>query len=256
MQRGIIQFDIDGLNIVNRDNTRITSGNRNYIFARFRFTPNWNGLNKTVIFSKQDVITPNGIVIENNMVQIPNQFMIDPGIINVAVYGGDRLVTGTATIEVTQGGYQESVPPFPPEPTFIYVQSSADGITKIDVDRVSGEFTYLFEDEWHVVKGGGSEPGPEGPPGPQGPKGDAGEMGPRGEKGETGLQGIPGEDGINGEPGIAGPQGERGERGYQGEQGPQGIPGITPQIIPWPTLEIAIANSIGDTINFHIVEES
>lgn len=159
MQNSInIQFDVTDFEIKNRNNQNIPSGNRNFIFIRFHFSPSWNNLNKTAIFSQGD-IQPIHCPIENNMCQIPNVLMVDKGIINVSVFAGNRRTVNTAQIEVKQGGYVEGVPPFPPEPTFIYVQSPNGSITQIR--HYDGEFQYYSFDEWHSVigsVGGGFDP--------------------------------------------------------------------------------------------------
>lgn len=154
--RIIIHFDVDSLEIKNRGNRSVKSGNRNYVLARFHFTPNWNDLTKQIILSKTGVDTVQDIII-NDTYRIPNEFMIDSGQIVVSIFGGDRLTTNTAIINVEQSGYKPGAPPLPTEPTYGYVTTPNN--TVMQITREGGVFYGLYQGRWVAFDAsGGSEP--------------------------------------------------------------------------------------------------
>jgi hypothetical protein len=129
----------------------IPSGNRNYIYLRFRFSNTWVGLTKTAIFSKDKADTAH-VIIEDDTCLIPAVFMADPGRLSVSVFAGDRRTVNAVSINITQSGYQDGEPPLPPAPPSVYVQSPDGSVPFIKAE--DGAVEFFYEGKWHTVKGG------------------------------------------------------------------------------------------------------
>lgn len=149
MQNNVyIQFSVSALEIFLQDRRPIPSGNQNYIFARFAFAPNWDGMDKVAIFSKDGFDTIH-VPIVDDMAQIPNDFMAEIGTIIVSVFAGDRRTVNSATIEVIQGGFLEGSPLQPPMTNYEYVQTPGSSITLIREEDET--FQYFARGEWQTI---------------------------------------------------------------------------------------------------------
>jgi len=236
-----IPFNVSSLLISRTADQSIPSNNQNYIFARFNFTRDWEGLNKTAIFSKSS-FTPIHIPLIDDIGQFPNELLVDTGDINISVFAGDRRTVNEVVIKVTESGYSPGIPPITPTPNYEYVQTPSDAALAIMAIRWdNGVLQGLIGGTWESIGGGGgggtgsddiwrptvssagviswarststASPTTQNIMGPQGPKGDIGAIGP---------QGPPGPQGDKGETGSQGPQGIQGLTGPEGPQGPQG----------------------------------
>lgn len=243
MQNNVyIPFTVNSLTIQNQLNLTVPSGNREYIIAQFTFAPNWDGLNKIAVFSKDGVETVN-IPIVDDSCQVPNEFMEKIGTIEVSVFAGNRRTVNIATLNVIQSGFKEGYPPLPPEHNFVYVQSPNGSITQIR--EYYGYFQYHASGEWKTIQGGdGSSNGwtpilsliDDGERnvlqivdwvGGMGTKPDTGYLGTDGIvsdisqatdiRGQQGIRGIDGIDGQDGQDGQDGEQGIQGEHGLDGK---------------------------------------
>lgn len=151
MQNNVyIQFSVSALEIFLQDKRSIPSGNQNYIFARFTFASVWDGLNKIAILSK-DGFDPVHVPIDDDVAQIPNEFMDDPGEIIVSVFAGNRRTVNNATIIISQSGFLEGTPLQPPEPNYEYVQTPGNSIPLIR-ESDDEEFQYFARNEWRTIK--------------------------------------------------------------------------------------------------------
>lgn len=260
-----IPFNVSSLIISRTAQQSIPVDNQNYIHAKFRFTRDWNGLNKTAIFQKDPPITSTATLAGNfgdsaihvplvdDICMFPNEYLLEEGTISVSVYASDRRTVNRVFVNVTESGYMDGVPPADTEPNFEYVQTeSAYAITAIrwHSDKLQG----LVGGTWIDLccKGDGGTGGEEDmiwlpsvsadgtitwtrsdstvtptTRNIMGPAGPTGATGPQGEKGDQGLQGVAGPSGANGAPGATGPQGEKGETGPEGPKGEQGVQGLT-----------------------------
>ncbi len=191
----------------------VTSGSVNVYEARFAFSPEWDGLQKTVEF-KAGMSTVYVLLGADGVCTVPWEVLKTPGVqLRAGVYGSRSgevvLPTVWADLGTILAGVDTRGASPPPTPELWEQQLDAKG-DNLDYDGLtlklrSGE-KVLSEVE--ITGGGVPVPGPEGPPGPKGDKGDPGPAGPQGE------------------PGPAGPEGPQGPKGEPGEQGPQGNPGL------------------------------
>lgn len=210
----------------------VTSGSVNAYAARFEFSEDWEGLNKTAVFqagcaSREVLLGPEGACV------VPWEVLRVPGYqLKAGVYGKQGGEVVLPTVWADLGMILEGVPAggSPPPSPEIWEQKLAqkgDGLGYTE----EGELGLYSGDELLSsvpVSGGGGGPGVPGPPGPQGepgPQGPAGPPGPEGPPGPAGAPGADGEPGPQGDPGEAGPQGEPGLQGPRGEPGPAGAEG-------------------------------
>jgi len=146
-----LDFDVGDLMLSQISVRRIPSGNRHFMFARFKFSASWSGLSKIAVFLKAGVTTVHAPIVDG-LVQIPNEFMAEPGGILVSVYAGDRRTVNSASIQVIKSGYVEGSPPGPPEPSSAYVQT--EGGTVPFIRFSGGQFEVFAEGKWRRVSGG------------------------------------------------------------------------------------------------------
>jgi len=145
-----IGFEVGNFVISRTGAERITTNNRNFIYAKFNFSNVWDGLNKTVIFSKEGLDTVN-IPIDNGACKIPSIFMEEEGTIKVSVFAGDLRTVDSVKIEVIESGYEDGGEPVEPEPGSIYVQSPNSSIPYIQY--LDGNFQFMGDGEWKIILG-------------------------------------------------------------------------------------------------------
>jgi len=145
-----IGFEVGNFVISRTGAERITTNNRNFIYAKFNFSNVWDGLNKTVIFSKEGLDTVN-IPIDNGACKIPSIFMEEEGTIKVSVFAGDLRTVDSAKIEVIESGYEDGGEPVDPEPGAIYVQSPNSSIPYIQY--LDDNFQFMADGEWKTILG-------------------------------------------------------------------------------------------------------
>lgn len=87
----------------NCDFTGIASKSRGYLYARFRFSADWNGYMKVVVFSNRG--REEGVPLTNNLCEIPSEILMG-NTIGVRVVGrkGDRRIpTNKVCFQQTTG---------------------------------------------------------------------------------------------------------------------------------------------------------
>lgn len=228
----------------------VTSGSVNVYEVEFRFSADWDGLDRTAVFAAGDEQI--SVVLDSsNTCTIPWEVLQSPQrALMAGVYGtsGGEVVLPTvwASLGTIREGVRTGQPAQPPTPdVYDQILAAANQAEQTaqsvrddaDAGKFDGKTPYIgVNGNWWVgdkdteVYAGGDAPyigenkhwyvgntdtgvmaeGAQGPEGPQGP------IGPQGEKGETGA---------TGEAGPEGPQGIQGEPGEQGPAGPQGDPG-------------------------------
>lgn len=233
-----LDFQVTGLQLQRIEFAPVYSENRNYIFARFALSKEWNGRTVIAIFSRKGIETVHA-TLEDGTCKVPNEFMAEAGTFTVSLTADDRLTTGVSSVEVKQSGFLKGIPPLPPEPTYIYIQSPGASVTLIRYDKTRSIFQGFTGGEWVDFGSGGGGTGSNGwtpifaivpdgerevlqitewvggsgaPPetGYLSPIGIVSDItqasnvrGSKGDKGDMGLQGIPG-IGLPGSPGYNG----------------------------------------------------
>lgn len=98
--------------ITRRDFTKVVSGSRNYIYARFEFSPDWAGTEKTVTFTSGEYTFVETLD-NNNECIVPHEVIENPGRFSVSVFGGDLITANTVSVAVIQSGPLGGDPPTP-----------------------------------------------------------------------------------------------------------------------------------------------
>ncbi len=240
----------------------VTSGSVNVYEAQFKFSADWEGLDRTAVFAAGEEQV--SVVLDSsNTCVIPWEALQSPRReLRAGVYGTRGGETVLPTVWASLGTIREGCSPGenaqPPTPD-VYSQILAAAMqaeetaqsVRDDADAgvFDGETPYIGENgNWWIggrdteVYAGGDAPyigenknwyigdedtgvRAEGSPGPQGP---AGPEGPQGEPGPQGPRGEPFryEDFTPEQLAeLTGPQGPKGDAGPPGEQGPQGEQG-------------------------------
>ena len=226
----MIICQVTGAAITVTQNQLLTSGTVQAVPIRFLFSPEWEGLERTVVFTAGDV-SISCLLGEEEQCFVPWECLAGAGeYLSVGVYGTRAQETVLPTISCSLGLIYPGTQPAentPTEATPTMVQqllqqteAAVLAANALREDADAGRF--------NGKDGADGAPGPQGPKGnpgeagPQGPKGDPGEAGPQGPKGDPGEAGP---QGPKGDPGEAGPQGQKGDPGEVGPQGPKGDPG-------------------------------
>ncbi len=118
MQQKFLDFSVDGQNI-HAPHQKVVADSRNYLLARFSFDEVWQGLTKTAVFQGADGKVYH-MLLEGDSCAIPAE-VIKPTRFTVSVFGGDRLTTDRAVVEVAASGMLDGVIPPVPTPD-IYTQ--------------------------------------------------------------------------------------------------------------------------------------
>ena len=226
----MIICQVTGAAITVTQNQLLTSGMVQAVPIQFLFSPEWEGLERTVVFTAGDV-SISCLLGEEEQCFVPWECLAGAGeYLSVGVYGTRAQETVLPTISCSLGLIYPGTQPAentPTEATPTMVQqllqqteAAVLAANALREDADAGRF--------NGKDGADGAPGPQGPKGnpgeagPQGPKGDPGEAGPQGPKGDPGEAGP---QGPKGDPGEAGPQGQKGDPGEAGPQGPKGDPG-------------------------------
>ena len=238
----MIICQVTGAAITVTQNQLLTSGMVQAVPIRFLFSPEWEGLERTVVFTA-GAVSISCLLGEEEQCFVPWECLAGAGeYLSVGVYGTRAQETVLPTISCSLGLIYPGTQPAentPTEATPTMVQQllqqteaavlAANALREdADAGRFNGKDGADGAPGPQGPKGNPGEAGPQGPKGdpgeagPQGPKGDPGEAGPQGPKGDPGEAGP---QGPKGETGATGPQGPKGETGEAGPQGPKGDPG-------------------------------
>ena len=250
----MIICQVTGAAITVTQNQLLTSGMVQAVPIQFLFSPEWEGLERTVVFTA-GAVSISCLLGEEEQCFVPWECLAGAGeYLSVGVYGTRAQETVLPTISCSLGLIYPGTQPAentPTEATPTMVQQllqqteaavlAANALREdADAGRFNGKDGADGAPGPQGPKGNPGEAGPQGPKGdpgeagPQGPKGDPGEAGPQGPKGDPGDAGPQGPNGDpgdagphgpNGDPGEAGPQGQKGDPGEAGPQGPKGDPG-------------------------------
>lgn len=228
--------------------------------VKLEFTPEWEGLAKTVVFSAGAV--SRDVIYSGEIVTIPAEVLERPvRQLYVGVYGvssdgtlviptvramGPRILAGadptgdmstdpTLPVWAQMEGLMGDLSQLETETKENLVAAinelalsggqagSAGENGATFVPAVSAQGVLSWTNDKNL-----KNPNPVNIMGLQGEQGPRGEIGPQGEtgpQGERGIQGEPGPQGEQGPKGDTGPQGEQGPKGETGPQGEQGIQG-------------------------------
>ena len=198
-----ITFDVKNQIISRTDTNRVVADSKNYLYAEFKFTSDWNGT-KTAIFSNDNVETTYEQLLIDDKCLVPAE-VLKAGTLCVSAFCGDLVTANKAYLVVEESGLKDGETPQPPTPD-IYTQilekaEYAETVaSEIQGKAESGAFNgkAATVDVGEVITGESNTPVAITNSGTQNaavlnftiPKGD------KGDKGDTGTQGEPGKDGA------------------------------------------------------------
>lgn len=93
---------------------KVVASSKNYLFCRFNFCDNWQGITKTAVFVSASGEVFN-VILENDVCSVPHEVIKHP-LFTVSVFGGDRITANKVVIQVSKSGYIEGETPQPPTP--------------------------------------------------------------------------------------------------------------------------------------------
>lgn len=141
----------------------IVSDSRNYQYVKFEFDSDWDGLIKTAVFRNGENVF--NVLIDDTCRCLIPEGALKSGVLEISVFGGDRITATAACFNVVKSGYVSADAPPAPEPD-VYaslVELAANAVNvanEVRADADSGKFN-----------------GAAGPQGPQGETGPAGKDG-------------------------------------------------------------------------------
>ena len=193
----MIICQVTGAAITVVQNELLTTGMVQAVPVRFRFSPQWAALDRTVVFTA-GTVSVSCLLGEDNQCFIPWECLTRAGeYLRVGVYGtrGEEMVLPTVSCllgPICTGTQPEENTPTEATPTLVQslLTKAEAAVSVADALRTDAD-AGLFN----------------------------------GRDGKDGTNGKDGKDGQNGAPGEAGPQGPKGETGETGPQGPKGDPG-------------------------------
>lgn len=106
-----VQFTVRNQRIRRTDNFYVVADSHDYLYAKFSFgTPEWDGLEKTAIFSKKDGDTAYEMLIEQDgTCKVPHEVLSGEGTVEVSVFGGSLITVDNAIIKVFKSGYRDDL---------------------------------------------------------------------------------------------------------------------------------------------------
>lgn len=121
MMEPVLQFNVRNQNISRVDNFHVVANSKNYVRALFYFlTDDWNDVTKTAIFDAGEKAYEM-LLNEENTCMIPWEWLKEPGIKHVSVFGGNLITVNKETVTVHESGYKDGETPREPTPD-IYQQ--------------------------------------------------------------------------------------------------------------------------------------
>lgn len=101
----MLRFEVVGQELKRMDTDAIVQNSRGYLQARFSFSPDWDGLQKSVVLVNGKYTSAYMIV--NGNVRIPDVFLTQP-VLHLSAYGRNGaqvITTNIIDIELTDDGY-------------------------------------------------------------------------------------------------------------------------------------------------------
>lgn len=154
MPRIDLPFVVEKQHITQPTHETIVSGGKNYFYATFKIDEIWENITPLrAVFARDDVnkLVDLTATEDGYECRIPWEVIFDKGILNVGIFGGDRLLTDYAYVVVKQGCITDGGVPQPP---------SEDWFNKIEkeLQDINEEIENIGEvDETNLVHKTGDE---------------------------------------------------------------------------------------------------
>ena len=128
-----IKFQVSNQIIKRTDANRVVADSRNYLYAAFSFSKEWQGV-KTAIFKNGDMVKH--VILINDECLVPWE-VIKQGKLRVSVFCGDLITADEDIVYISQSGYEDGGEP--EEPTPDVYQQLIDMLQNIETGVVSEE---------------------------------------------------------------------------------------------------------------------
>ena len=152
-----LRFNVESQHLTRTDRSIVVARSENYLKAKFDFSPDWDGVTKTGVFTNGGRVY--NVILDNDECFVPTE-VIRKGCFTVSVFGGDLITADVVTIRVEPSGYEIGGSPEPPTPE-VYEQV----LGMFDRFRGGEEGQVLskssdedLEFEWTDMGGGGTAP--------------------------------------------------------------------------------------------------
>lgn len=116
-----LKFRVKNQSITRTDTNIVAADSRNYLFAAFTFSEDWDGIEKTAIFKNGSEIV-HMVLDENDVCKVPNA-LIKKGWLTISVFGGELITTNTYDLEILKSGLEseENIPEDPEEKLYLQI---------------------------------------------------------------------------------------------------------------------------------------
>ena len=108
-----ILFNITNQKLEQKDSKYIVADSKNYLYARFNFTQDWDNKDKTAIFKYEEQTYQ--VLINNNICLIPHE-VIKKSSFSISVFCGDLITTNKIIVDVIKSGLDNGETPNTPTP--------------------------------------------------------------------------------------------------------------------------------------------
>lgn len=114
-----LEFNVQNQIITRVDDSKPVAKSKKYLFCKFNFCDDWQGITKTAIFTSAGgkVFT---VLLKDDSCEVPPEVIEYPHF-SVSVFGGDRITANRVSVDVIRSGYTTGETPKPPTPD-IYAQ--------------------------------------------------------------------------------------------------------------------------------------
>lgn len=108
-----LRFNVESQHLTRTDRSIVVARSENYLKAKFDFSPDWDGVTKTGVFTNGGRVY--NVILDNDECFVPTE-VIRKGCFTVSVFGGDLITADVVTIRVEPSGYEIGGSPEPPTP--------------------------------------------------------------------------------------------------------------------------------------------
>lgn len=108
-----LRFNVESQHLTRTDRSIVVARSENYLKAKFDFSPDWDGVTKTAVFTNGGRVY--NVILDNDECFVPTE-VIRKGCFTVSVFGGDLITADVVTIRVEPSGYEVGGSPEPPTP--------------------------------------------------------------------------------------------------------------------------------------------
>lgn len=99
-----LKFKVKGSNLIRIDLKKVVAFTQNELSAKFELNSDWDNLSPIVAcFSRNDEVVYD-MVLNDGQCQVPNEVLMESGVLNVCLVGGNVLTTNVVKINIIETG--------------------------------------------------------------------------------------------------------------------------------------------------------